>query len=76
MDDIYTQSELEQIVGVKSSKKIVNWLSANRIPYLLNGAGKPLVHRQALAYTMGAPTLHKPIDKPIGLDFSNRKGFK
>lgn len=76
MDEIYTQFELEQIVGLKSSKKIVNWLTTNRIPYLLNAAGKPLVHRQALAFSMGAPVENKPINKPMELDFSNRKGFK
>jgi hypothetical protein len=73
MNDIYTQSELEQVVGYKSNHRIIKWLKANRIPYLVSGTGKPLVNRAALAYLMGAP-----IDKPIQsleLDFSNKKGF-
>ena len=75
MDDIIEQSELEYIVGYKSPKRIVNWLETNNIPYLISATGKPLVHRNALAYRMGAPTDIKPIEN-VKLDFSNKKGFK
>jgi hypothetical protein len=75
MNEILSHNELQSLTGYKSNKRIIKWLNSNRIPFLCSGEGRPLVHRQALAYLMGAPVNEPAKEMPIELDFEH-KGFK
>lgn len=71
--DIFTQAELEIIVGYKSKKRIIKWLEKHRIPFLIAANGRPLVNKQALASMMGAP--NKDDKRDIELNF-DVEGFR
>lgn len=70
--DIFTQAELEIIVGYKSKKRIIKWLEKHRIPFLIAANGRPLVNKQALAHVMGGSTENK---RDIELNF-DVEGFR
>ncbi|MCW3478778.1 DUF4224 domain-containing protein [Neisseriaceae bacterium JH1-16] len=73
-DAILTQEELKSISGYKTSARIAVWLKANRIPFLTNGRGRPLVSRLVVRAALGenlvtsAPT---PL-RSINLDQLNK----
>ena len=73
MDELLTRIELQDLTGYSSKSRIIEWLKANRIPYMLSGSGLPRVNRHALAYLMGAPVTVEP-QKPIELNF-DQEGF-
>jgi hypothetical protein len=73
VDELLTRIELQDLTGYASKKRIINWLKANRIPFMISGSGLPRVNRQALAYLMGAPVAEEP-KKSIELNFDH-EGF-
>ena len=68
VDELLTRIELQDLTGYASKKRIINWLKANRIPFMISGSGLPRVNRQALAYLMGAPVAEEP-KKSFDLNF-------
>ena len=68
VDELLTRIELQDLTGYASKKRIINWLKANRIPFMISGSGLPRVNRQALAYLMGAPVAEEP-KKSFELNF-------
>lgn len=71
--EIYSQVELEIIIGCRSKKRIIAWLERNRIPFLIAANGRPLVNKQALAYLMGAPNTEDSKDIKLNFDV---EGFR
>lgn len=73
VDELLSRIELQDLTGYSSKKRIIEWLQANRIPFMISGSGLPRVNRQALAYLMGAPVAEEP-KKPLELNFDH-EGF-
>ncbi|GAB7128064.1 hypothetical protein JCM19000A_25710 [Silvimonas sp. JCM 19000] len=44
--------ELRRLVGYKNKSRLCRWLDANRVPFLLNSMGFPLVSRKAIENAM------------------------
>jgi len=76
MNEILSKQELAYLTSYKSNKSIIKWLNKNRVPYMLNGEGMPLVNRNALAALMGDPSVTKQIAQSKDVDFSRLEGFK
>jgi hypothetical protein len=49
--------ELQEITGYKTKKRIKTWLDSNKITYLENAAGAPLVSRALLECRMAGVDL-------------------
>ena len=76
MNEILSKQELAYLTSYKSNKSIIKWLNKNRVPYMLNGEGTPLVNRNALAALMGDPSVTKQSVQSKDVDFSRLEGFK
>lgn len=54
MDDaILSFDELKDMSGYKTATRICDWLKSNRIPFLTNGRGRPLVSRLVVRQALG-----------------------
>lgn len=62
MDDaILSFDELKEMSGYKTAARICDWLKLNRIPFLTNGRGRPLVSRLVIRQALGET--NQPTDK-------------
>jgi hypothetical protein len=43
VDELLTRIELQDLTGYASKKRIINWLKANRIPFMISGSGLPRI---------------------------------
>ena len=58
-----TRDELLQLTGYKRCYDQLRWLEANKVPHVVNAAGKPVVSRAAAEVMLGVPG-HRPAGQP------------
>lgn len=52
-DDIYTEDQLRPLADCWTRDGLKDWLTNNRVPYVVAKSGWPRVHRKALEAAMG-----------------------
>jgi len=53
--DLLSDKEIIELTGYKKASLQIDWLKKNKIPFLIAKTNCPKVHKDALAFRMGAP---------------------
>jgi len=54
------KKELKALIGASQREKIIPWLKQNRIPYLIDATGWPVVSEAVILSKLGQATKKEP----------------
>jgi len=53
--DLLNTDEMIELTGYSKASSQIGWLKKNKVPFLIAKTNYPKVHKDALAFRMGAP---------------------